>query len=296
MLFVVLNWGFNMSVIKIGLRDLSPHAFNALRLVLASAAYAVILFFIPGGFRLARGDFRRAVGLGVLGILLYQVFFIQAINIMSASTAAIVMGTSPVFIALLSTAVGQERIHWAGWLGIAVSFAGFILVVSEQNGGAVISWRNMKGAVLILLANACWAAYTVFAKPVLDRNSPFKVSALAGIAGTALYLPFTIPSLVRLDWRGISPGGWWAVAYSGLVAISLCFALWYVSLKAVGSSKTGIYSNLTPIIAAVIAAVLLGEKLTAIQITGAAVTLSGVYLTRSGYRFFMKKAGAGEEA
>jgi drug/metabolite transporter (DMT)-like permease len=291
MLFVVLCWGLNMSVIKIGLRGLSPHAFNAVRLVLASAACLIILLVIPSGFRLARGDFWRSVGLGVLGISLYQVFFIQAINIMSASTAAIVMGTSPIFIALLSTAIGQERIHWAGWLGIGVSFAGFMLVVSGENGGAVMSWENMKGAVLILLANACWAGYTVFARPVLKRNSPMKVSTLATITGTLLYLPFTIPELSRLDLRGITPAGWGAIAYSGLVAITLCFVLWYVSLKAVGSSKTGIYSNLTPIIAAVTAAVVLGEKLTGLQVAGAVITLSGVYLTRSGYRFFVKKDG-----
>lgn len=288
MLFVVLAWGVNLTVLKVGLRGLPPHAFNAVRLTLASLAYLIILALTPSGFRPAKGDLWKTAGLGLLGITAYQVFFIQAISIMNASAAAIVMGTSPVFIALLSTAVGQEKIHWAGWLGIVLSFTGFFLVVSGENGGGGLTWKGARGAVLILLANVCWAGYTVFARPVLERNRPFQVSALATVLGTAVYLPFSLRELARLDWAAITPLGWGAVAYSGLVAITLCFALWYVSLKAVGSAKTGVYGNLTPIVAVVFAAVALGERLTSLQALGGAVTLAGVYLTRSGYRFFVR--------
>jgi drug/metabolite transporter (DMT)-like permease len=61
-------------------------------------------------------------------------------------------------------------------------------------------------------------------------------------------------------------------------------------VRAVGSAKTGVYSNLTPVLAVLIAAAVLGDRLTVLQGVGAAITLSGVYLTRSGYRFFEKKA------
>jgi len=288
MLFVVMVWGVNISVVKIGLRDLAPHAFNAVRLTLGALAFIVILLFRPSGLSMRKGDFWKSVGLGILGITAYQIFFIQAISIMNVSSAAIVMATSPVFIALLSTALGQEKIHWAGWLGIVISFAGFILVVSGENGGFNFTWEGTRGAVFILLANVSWAGYTVFARPLLERIEPFKLSAMATITGTALYIPFTLTDLGRIDWGAITMSGWGAILYSGLVSITVCFAIWYVSLKAVGSAKTGIYSNLTPIFAAVTAALILHERLTMLQAAGAIITLSGVYLTRSGYKFFMK--------
>jgi len=110
-LLVILLWAVNLSVIKIGLRELSPHAFNATRLTLAALAYLVVLVARPARFSLARkGDGWKAMGLGLLGITFYQVFFIKGISVMNASTASIVMGTSPIFIALLATAVGAERI------------------------------------------------------------------------------------------------------------------------------------------------------------------------------------------
>lgn len=296
MLGVVTGWGVNMSMIKIGLNEMPAYAFNAVRLSLGALAFAVILIFTPSGFRLRRGDFLKTVGLGLLGYTLYQATFIEAIAVMNASTAAIISALSPIFIALLSTAVGQERIHWAGWLGIGVSFAGFVILASGGAGGAGLTPQSLKGYVCLLLSNTCWACYTVFARPILERNSPLKVSALASITGTILYLPLAAGQLRHFDIRAVRPLGLAAIAYSGLIGITLCFFLWYVSLKAVGSAKTGVYSNLTPIIAAVAAFLFLGEKLTSMEIVGAVVILAGVYLTRSGYRFFIRNGRAAADA
>jgi len=291
MFMTVLFWAINVSILKIGVRTMSPHGFNAVRLSLAAMAYLAVLAVSPGKFALARkGDGWKAAGLGLLGITGYQVVFIQAIARMDASTASVIMGTSPIFIALLATAVGKERISIAGWVGIAISVAGFLLVVSGENGGLVFTWEAMGGAVMILVANACWAAYTVFSRPILERNSPFRLAAVGTIAGTAAYLPFAAKDLASLDWARIPWQGWGAILYSGLVAIFLCFVLWYQSVKAVGSAKTGVYGNLTPVLAILFAGVALGERLTVLQAAGAAITLSGVYLTRSGYRFFERRA------
>ncbi len=291
-LLVILLWAVNLSVIKIGLRALSPHAFNATRLVLASLAYLAVLIARPGRFSLAKkGDGWKAMGLGLLGITFYQVFFIRGVSLMNASTASIIMGTSPIFIAVLATAVGEERITPAAWAGIGLSFAGFLLVVAGESGGLTFTWEAWRGAVLILLANVCWAGYTVFSKPVLDRNSAFRLAAVGTIAGTAVYLPFAARELASVEWARVSWQGWGAIAYAGLVAIFFCFVLWYQSVKEVGSSKTGVYSNLTPILSIFFAGLVLGERMAAIQATGAAITLAGVYLTRSGYRFFERKGG-----
>jgi drug/metabolite transporter (DMT)-like permease len=289
MLMTVVLWAVNLSVIKIGLRELSPHSFNAIRLSMASLVYLVIFMLGRRKFALAKGDGWKAVGLGILGITTYQLFFIQAIGRTNASTAAVIMATSPIFIALLSTALGQERIPWAGWLGIIVSVAGFFFVVARQNGGQALSWSGMSGAALIILANICWAAYTVFSKPVLERNSPFGLAAVGTAAGTFLYLPFTLREIVVVPWPKISWAGWGAIFYSGLVAIVLCFVIWYVSVQRVGSSKTGIYSNLSPIFAVAFAGLFLGERFSTSEAVGSAIVLAGVYLTRSGYHFFERR-------
>ncbi len=291
MVVTILLWSINLSIIKIGLREFTVHGFNGLRLGLASLVYLVILGARGRRALPAKGDGWKTLVLGLFGITIYQIFFIRAISLTSASTTSIIMATTPIFIALLSSAVGHERIPWAGWLGIAVSFAGFILVVYDQNGGPSLSWQGLQGAVLILLSNLCWAAYTVVSKPLLERKSAFDVTALATSLGTLVYLPYTLPDLKRIAWAEISWRGWAAVLYSGLVAIVLCFVLWSYSVQKVGSSKTGIYGNLTPVFATAFAAVALSERIGGAQAAGALLILGGVYLTRSGYRFLVRRRG-----
>ncbi len=292
MLLVVFLWALNLTVIKIGFRELSVHGFNAIRLGLAAVAFIFLLGVQGRPFRLARGDHWKAVGLGIFGITAYQLFFIQAIHETQASAASILMATSPVLIALLSTALGQERIPWAGWAGILVSVAGFVLVAGGENGGFRFNWHGHRTAALILLANISWAAYTVFSKPVLERNSPFKLAAWSTAAGSLLYLPFALRDLAAVPWARISWPGWAAILYTGLVSIVFCFVIWSESVRKVGSSKTGIYINLQPIFAVAIAGAFLGERLSGLQIAGALIVLAGVYLMRSGYRFFERRSRA----
>jgi drug/metabolite transporter (DMT)-like permease len=293
-LLIVLTiflWAVNISVLKIGLREFSPHGFNAVRLSLASVVYLVLLAGNRRKLRLSKRDWGGTVVLGLLGITIYQIFFIRGINLSSASMASMIMATTPILIALLSSALKQERIFWAGWLGIFISFGGFLLVVSSQDGGFTLSWESLEGSILILLANACWAGYTVFSKSVLKRISPFQLAAAGTSLGTLFYLPYSLPSLKSVPWNQISWQGWGAVLYSGLVAIVLCFALWYYSVKKVGSTKTGIYGSLLPVFATAVAIAVLGERITFSQVIGAVLILAGVYLTRSGYRFFSRKSG-----
>ena len=171
----------------------------------------------------------RRAGLGLLGITFYQVFFIKAVSMMDASTASIVMGTSPIFIALLATAVGEERISLAGWVGIALSFGGFLLVISGENGGLSFTWEAWRGAVLILVANVCWAGYTVFSKPVLERKSAFRLAAVGTIAGTAVYSALAAGISPRSNGR--VPGRLGGHRLLRPLAIFLCFVLWYQSVK-----------------------------------------------------------------
>ena len=287
MILAILFWGVNLSVIKIGLREFTPHAFNGLRFGLASLIYAVWLLAGRTKPALRKGDILKITGLGLAGVTVYQVFFIHGLALEQASTSAVIMAMTPIFIALLSSAFRFEKIPWAGWLGIGLSFAGLAVVMNGPSGS--LSWGGIRGDLMILAANICWAVYTVFGKPILARMAAVHLAAMTTIVGTALYLPFAARDLLRGDWREASAMGWAAVVYSAVFAVVISFAIWYASVRRVGNAKTGIYGNLIPIFAAVAAAVILSEKLTPRLAAGAAVILFGVYLTRSGYRLFEKK-------
>ncbi len=289
MLIAVLFWAVNFTVIKIALRQFSPQGFNGLRLLFSALVLILLLVISREGLFLRKADFWAALGLGIIGHAGYQLLFIHGLNWTKVSNTSIIMGMTPVSIALLSTFLKHEKIHWAAWLGILVSFVGFYLVITQQGEGFQLTWENMRGDVMIFSGNLLWSAYTVFSRPILNRVSPLKWTSLTLALGTVFYLPFAAPAIFRIPWKGISFLGWTFLLYSALFAIALSYVIWYTSVKRIGNSKTAIYGNINVVFSVTIAYIFLAERITSLQVCGAVIILAGVYLTRFGYRFFMKK-------
>jgi drug/metabolite transporter (DMT)-like permease len=289
MLLAVLCWAINFSFIKIALREFSPLAFNGIRLLFASLILIIALFVRGEGFSLAKSDIPKIIFLAIIGNTAFQLLFIHGLNWTTASNTSVIMAMTPVFVALLSVLLKQEKIHWAGWLGIVISFIGFYFIITKQVGTFHFSWKELRGDLMILIGNFLWAIYTVFSKPFLEKISPLKWTSITLAIGTVFYLPFAASDIVRIQWGEISFQAWAALIYSGLFAIAICYVIWYASVRRVGNSKTAIYGYLSPIFTILFAYLLISERITLSQIGGALIILAGVYLTRSGYRLFEKR-------
>ena len=286
MLLIILIWAINFSFIKIALDEFNPLAFNGIRMAFASIILVLVLFITKQGLKVPKKDIWKLVILGIIGNTVYQLLFIHGINLTTASNTSIIMAMTPASVALLSLLFKHEKIHWAAWLGIALSFAGFYLVIAKQPGTFVFSWENLRGDLMIFCGNLVWAVYTVFSKPLLGRITPLKWSSLTLAVGTVLYLPFCVPAFSRQDFRQISFKAWAILAFSGIFALAVSYVVWYASVKRIGNSKTVIYGNVLPIFAVIFAYIFIAERIGFWQAVGALIILAGVYLTRSGYRFF----------
>lgn len=289
MLLTVLVWGANFSVVKIALREFPPLAFNGVRLFSASLFLWVILLARREKILPERRDLGKIILLSFLGNSVYQILFIKGISLTTASNTALVMASTPVLIALLSSYFAKERLPWAGWAGIIMSFGGLYLVITQRAGALALSREYLAGDAMILAGNLCWAVYTVFSRPLLVKYSPLRLAAMTLPAGTLMYLPFAAGELADLRWPEISPIAWASLVYSAILAIGLGFIIWYASLRRVGNSRTGIYGNITPVVAVLVAHFFLGERITAFQVLGAGVIFAGFYLARSGYRLNEKR-------
>jgi len=286
MLLAVLCWAINFSFIKIALREFSPLGFNGIRLFFASLILIIALFLSGERFSFAKSDMLKIFFLGIIGNTAYQLLFIHGLNWTTASKTSVIMAMTPVFVALLSTFLKQEKIHWAGWLGIAISFIGFYFVITKQVGTLHFSGEELRGDLMILTGNLFWAVYTVFSKPFLEKISPLKWTSITLAVGTVFYLPFAASDIVRIRWSEVSSQAWAVLIYSALFAVAICYVIWYASVKRVGNSKTAVYGYLSPIFAIIFAYLLISERITLLQIGGALIIFGGVYLTRSGYRLF----------
>lgn len=291
MLLVTLFWGVNFSFVKIALRELTPFGFNGIRLLFASGVLILILVLSGESLKVDQKTFGKVLILGLCGNTAYQMFFIHGINLSTASNTAIIIAMTPLFIALISSLLKHERIHPATWAGILLSFVGFYLVISSRFGTVQFSSQSLRGDLLILSGNICWALYTVFSKPLLDRMSPLKLTTLTLALGTIFYLPFCVKDITRIPYSAVSTKAWMSIFYSGLFALVICYVIWYKSLQRVGSTKTAIYAYLIPVFAVIFASIFLGERITVLQAIGTLVIFAGVYLARIGYTKFIRKNG-----
>ena len=287
MLAAVVMWGLNFILIKVALRDMTPGGFNGLRLILTSAIFLVLMAASGEGLRFERGDLLKLAAVGIVGNGLYQIMFIRGVSLTSASNTSLILSTSPLFVALLGAVLRIERIHWAAWLGIMISFGGLYLVIAGRAGGLDFASGHFQGDLSIFCAAVFWASYTVFSKPFLERMSPLKFSAVTVWAGTLVYVPYAAKDVLAVRWAAFTALDGLLILLSALFGFVIGYLIWYNSVRKVGNSKTAIYNNLTPVFTALFAALFLGESFRLPQIAGAAVILAGVFLTRSGYRYFL---------
>ncbi len=279
LLLMALIWGVNFAVVKFATGLLAPLAFNMLRIGLVVAVLFALSFL--GGYVLPRGRDRvKLVGLGMLGNGLYQVFFIEGIARTRAGDAALLIAAAPALMATLGWLRGSERTGPRGIAGILLSLVGIALVVFGDAGSSGGGSSRFLGDALILAGCLCWSLYTVLLKPYTERIEGIPLSAVTMAGGAVPLVLVSASSLAHTDWPAVTPGAWAAVAYSGLFALALAYLFWYRGVKMLGPTRTGMYSNLQPVIALVVAWATLGETPLVPQLAGAACILSGLVLTR----------------
>ena len=281
LLLMTVIWGSNFTAIKYSLEDLQPLTFNGLRFAIASVIMLIVVWVKGGNFRVAPGDGRRMFGLGLLANVFYQSLFIIGMAHTRAGNAALILATTPFFTAALSRFRRHEHFTWRGVAGLGLAFVGISLIIF--NGEKEVSLREtVMGDLLLIGATVCWSIYTVGTKELVQAYGSIKTTAIMMASGTPILLLVCARSLITQNWSDVRPVAWGGVLYSAVFAIALAYIIWNQGVRKIGSTRTAIYSNLTPIVAMVVAWPALGEAPTAGQISGAVVIFVGLYLVRHG--------------
>jgi drug/metabolite transporter (DMT)-like permease len=220
--------------------------------------------------------------LGILGNVVYQGFFIFGMDVTFAGNAAILLATIPLWTLILSTLLGHERPGPMVWTGILVALMGMVLVVAGGEEGVNLRSDTFRGDLLIVGAALTWSMYTVGSRSLLEKYGSLPVTAWTLWIGSLGLVLLGIPSLLQTPVLDISALAWIGVGYAGVLAIGLAYLLWYQGVQRIGSSRTAIYQNLTPVIALVAAWAWLGETPLLLQLAGVVAVLVGLALARMG--------------
>ena len=280
LILIAIIWALNFSVVKVSLQEIDSLSFNALRYILAAGLLAYTARARGYSLKVDREDFWPLVGIALVGNVLYQLFFIIGVDYTYSANAAVILGTIPVWVALLSHLFTDEKLTRYKSIGIGLAFTGIVLIVTGSKAGISIASKTFLGDVIILCAAISWGVYTILAKRFLKKYPSTQFTGVMSIIGMIFLLIIGLPNLTQVNWTGISLKGWGGIFYSGLLSIGLAYLIWNNSVYKIGAVRTAAYQNLVPVLGLVFGVVLLQEALTLQQYSGSALVIVGIIFSR----------------
>jgi drug/metabolite transporter (DMT)-like permease len=273
-LVTVTFWSSAFVGIRAATPELSAGALALGRLIVGTLVLGAVVAVrrepLPG-----RRDLPAVVAVGVLWFGLYNVALNAAERHVDAGTAAMLVNTAPIFIALIAGTVLHEGYPRRLLAGCAVGFAGALVI-----GIATRAEHSVAGvgALLCIVAALAYAIALVAQKPVVERASPLAVTWLACTIGTVACLPFA-PSLVADVGDAPASALAWTV-YLGVFPTALAFTTWAFALSHTTAGRLGATTYLVPPLAVLLGLIILGETQPAAALLGGVLCLAGVVLAR----------------
>jgi drug/metabolite transporter (DMT)-like permease len=275
-------WGGTFIAGRMLAGSVQPASAAFLRFAIASVVLLVIT-------RLAGGKLPRPSGkqwlllalLGATGVFGYNIFFFTGLHSINAGRASLIIAGTPLVITLLATIFLGELLTPRRFCGILLSLAGAAVVISNGHPGIILTAGFGPGEMALLGCVASWAAYSLIGRMVLTALSPLAAVCYSSIIGTLLLcwpalqegLLRKLPALSMTDWANL--------AYLGVCGTALGFFWYYRGIKKIGAMRAGVFINLVPLFALLLAWLLLDETIHPVVLGGGILVLTGVTLTNS---------------
>nr|WP_313403794.1 EamA family transporter [Pseudomonas sp.] len=275
-LLVIVVWGMNFVVIKVGLHGMPPMLMGALRFLLA--AFPAILFVrrpqVPLRWMLAYG---MTISLGQFAFLFYAMYVG-----MPAGLASLVLQSQAFFTLFFAALFLGERLRGSNLFGLLVAASGLVLI-GLQGGQAM----TLAGFALTIAAASMWALGNVVTRKLGKVNLVGLVvwgSLIPPLPFLALSLWLEGPALVSQSLRSLGLDSLLVLAYLAFGATILGYGLWSRLLSRYPASQVAPFSLLVPVVGISSSALLLDERLGGLQMVGAALVMAGLLINVWGGR------------
>ena len=275
---IYLIWGTTYLAVALVLRTIPPFACSALRYIFGGGLLLVwLLVFRPQAFRGL--PMRRLMAAGVLLVAGGNGFSVWAQQGVPSGIAALLISSVPVFVLLLNWLFFARRApDTRSLVGILVGMCGVAVIIAHMHtlSGAV----RAPYVIALLAAMLCWSSGTLVTRGLVSAQQVGAATCVQMIVGAVL---LSLMALVHGDWHRLHPAqvsltSWVALAYltvfGSIIALS-CF-LWL--LTQVSAQKATTYALVNPLVALLLGALVLGEKITAYVLLAIVLILAGVAL------------------
>jgi len=289
MVLVALFWGGTFIAGRMISAVLNPFDGAVLRFLIGGFGLAAALSKTGGWCKVERREMLLLVGMGLTGIVAYNLFFFAGMRYTTASRASLIIANNPIGIMLGAWLIFGEKLGRRQLGGIALSLAGAMLVVLDRHDAGGASGRF--GELLIFGCVASWVTYTMLARKVLARLAPLVATTYSTLAGMLILVVCAAPFASVEKLRAIPLGVWVACVFIGLCATTLAFTWFLDGVAALGASRAGQFINLVPVFAVCLSVLMLGERPSVMSLAGGLLVICGLLLTQGSARKAVAAAG-----
>jgi drug/metabolite transporter (DMT)-like permease len=242
------------------------------RFALAAAIYWAAIGVARRRLGVTRRTLLIGLALGGVGYALQAGLFFGALHRLDASLLALLLYTYPAWVTIAAFALGRERPTRRRLIALVLSSAGLVVVLAGAAGGGF----DALGAAMGIGAALAYTAYILVGDRIGFAVSPFVLSALVCLGATLTFALVGLASgAVEL---GFSGAGWLWVALIAVVSTALPISTFFAGMARVGPSAASILSTLEPVVTVGLAYLAFSERLTALQVGGAALVLAAAVM------------------
>jgi drug/metabolite transporter (DMT)-like permease len=275
-LLAVIFWGTSFVATKRVLAELEPVTIIALRLLLASILLFIIAIITKRKFTI---NLKNHGSIFILACIAVFHLWIQVTGLKytTASNTGWIIGTAPIFMALLAIIFFKEKIGPIQVIGILIAMFGLLLLIGKGEITNIDLIQN-KGDLLVLASAFTWGVYSMVNKKITLSYSPLMTILYLFIMMSIIIVPVNLCSSVIYSVVNLSTIGWISVLFLGLFCSGIAYVIWAYSLRDLESAKVGAFLYFEPMITVAAAWILLQESITILMLVSGIIITFGVIL------------------
>jgi drug/metabolite transporter (DMT)-like permease len=275
-LLAIIFWGTSFVATKTVLNEIKPVTIIILRLILASILLTIIALSTKRKFSI---NLKSHGWIFILALVAVFHLWIQVTGLQytTAANTGWIIGTAPVFMALLGFIFYKERITLLQFAGILVALAGLLLLIGKGDIANIGLIEN-KGDLLVLGSAFTWGVYSMVNKKISLSYSPLMTILYLFLMMAVIIIPFNLNKETINSVINLSPVSWMWILFLGIFCSGIAYVIWAQALRDMESAKVGAFLYFEPLVTVIAAWFFLQEEITLLMIFSGLLITAGVFI------------------
>ncbi len=270
-------FGLNIPISKSLLASIGPFGWSLARASFACLCFWIASLLLPRERLVQKSDLGLLLVCAFFGMVLNQLSFIVGLAQTSPIDASIITTSTPVIVMLIAALVLKEPITPTKVTGVLVgAFGALLLIMSGSHH--TIGGNGLHGDLLCMLSCLSYAIYLVISKPLVQRYSSVTIMKWTFLFSTAFLFPTGIRELTAIPYWEIDTKLWMQISYALIFGTFIPYLLIPMSLKRLRPTTMSMYNYVQPLVASIIAVIVLQDTFTWVKCVAAVLVFTGVYI------------------